>query len=364
MKPAVFAIPGDITSRTGGFIYERRLLEHLRAQGREVRHLQLPASFPDPSPPDMADAVAALSSVPAEVPLIIDGLVFGALETEGLAKVRAPVFAMIHHPLALESGLSPARRAALARRETANLALATHVVVPSSHTASVLSSQFGVSPERISIAPPGFRAVAGRRRELQPPLILSVGILHPRKGHDTLLEALARIGALRWQAAIVGAPWDPEHATSLERQRDALGLATRVRFTGSVGEAELGELYGSATLFALATRYEGYGMVFSEALCHGLPIVACATGAVPDTVPAGTGLLAPPDNSTALASCLGALLSDGELRARMSLAATCAGRALPDWPDTAAIVGAALDRTEIAGNPHRAEGSRSPSDVR
>src|SRR5690606_24048595 len=95
---AVFAIPGDIETRTGGFIYERALLMALREAGHDVEHLQLPAGFPDPTAAEMAEAVAALAALPADVPLILDGLVYGAIETEGLAQVRAPIVAMIHHP--------------------------------------------------------------------------------------------------------------------------------------------------------------------------------------------------------------------------------------------------------------------------
>ncbi|WYK05981.1 glycosyltransferase [Cereibacter sphaeroides f. sp. denitrificans] len=182
------------------------------------------------------------------------------------------------------------------------------------------------------------------RAPVQPPLILSVGILVPRKGHDVLLEALARIRDLDWQARIVGAPWFPETAAALQAQRTALGLEARVSFTGELGEADLRALFRQATLFALATRHEGYGMVFPEALLHGLPIVACATGAVPDTVPADAGLLVPPDDPTAFAAALRRLLEDAATRQRLAGAATRAGGALPRWADTAAIAGVVLDR--------------------
>ena len=153
--PAAFAIPGDITTLTGGYIYERRLLEGLRAAGRDVRHLHLAASFPDPTPGEMADAVARLAALEPERPLILDGLVFGSIDTSGLATVRAPIVAMIHHPLAHESALTEARRAHLYRTERDNLTLVRHVLVPSPHTASILTAEYGVEPGRITIARPG-----------------------------------------------------------------------------------------------------------------------------------------------------------------------------------------------------------------
>ncbi len=81
-RPAAFAIPGDIETLTGGYIYERRLLEGLRGAGRDVTHLRLAATFPDPGPADMADAVAQLTALDPARPLILDGLVFGSIDTD------------------------------------------------------------------------------------------------------------------------------------------------------------------------------------------------------------------------------------------------------------------------------------------
>ncbi len=346
-RPAAFAIPGDIDTLTGGYIYERRLLEGLREIGHDVRHIELGASFPDPTPADMADAVERLAAIEPERPLILDGLVYGSIYTAGLARVRSPIVAMIHHPLALESGLTPERRDHLRRTERDNLALARHVLVPSPHTASILSADYGVPRERITIARPGTDrpppASPGRRTAAGPPLILSVGILHPRKGHDVLLKALSRIVDREWQAVIVGYAHDPGHADELEALRQALGLAGRVRLAGRVGSEDLAALYRDADIFALATRYEGYGIVFDEALAYGLPIVACRTGAVPETVPRDAGLLVPPEDPDALAAALAVLLDDEVHRRRLADASKEAGSILPTWLDTARTAGGVLD---------------------
>ncbi|PWJ22437.1 glycosyltransferase family 4 protein [Jannaschia seohaensis] len=343
MRPAAFAIPGDINTVTGGYIYERRLLMGLRDQGRDVQHLQLAAAFPDPSAADMAAAIDALADLPPERALILDGLVFGAIDTAGLARVRAPIVAMIHHPLALETGLSAARHAHLFRTERDNLRLARHVLVPSPHTADILAGDYATPRSRITIAPPGTDARPRRRHPIDPPLILSVGLQHPRKGHDVLLRALARLTHLPWRAVIAGSAHDPEHAALLARMVEELDLGARVHLAGRVPNAELDALYAEATLFTLATRYEGYGMVFDEALTWGLPIVACATGAVPQTVPEGTGRLVPPDDPGALAQAVTELLTDLPARDAMAARAAAAGAALPGWDDTARIAGEVLD---------------------
>lgn len=350
MRPAAFAIPGDINTLTGGYIYERRLLEGLRDQGRDMRHIQLAASFPTPGEADMADAIAQLESIEPDRALILDGLVFGSLDTAGLARVRAPVVAMIHHPLALESGLDAARRDHLYRTERNNLRLTRHVLVPSPHTARILVEQYDVALDHITIARPGTdRPTAAPRETATPPLILSVGILHPRKGHDILLRALARLIDEDWQAVIVGYAHDPACAQELQRLRIDLGLEDRVRFAGRVDQSELERLYGSATLFALATRYEGYGIVFDEALAHGLPIVTCRTGAVPETVPGDAGLLVAIEDPAAFSQAIAQLLDDPLRRHALAQASRAAGQALPSWADTAAIAGKVLDRLHGSG---------------
>ena len=344
LRPAAFAIPGDITTLTGGYIYERRLIEELRAQGRDVMHLRLAASFPDPSPADMADAARQLEALPPYRPLILDGLVFGSVDTAALARVRAPVVAMIHHPLARESGLDPARAEHLYRTERDNLTLAAHVLVPSPHTRDLLISDYGVAPRRITIAQPGTERPASATAPVNPPLILSVGIQHPRKGHDLLLKALSQLVARDWQAAIVGAPWDPAHAAALARLHADLDLGDRVRLAGRVPNDTLALLYSQASIFALATRYEGYGIVFDEAMAHGLPIVTCRTGAVADTVAEGAALLVPPNDPDAFAAALDRFLTNAPLREAMAAASARAGLALPSWSETARIASAVLDR--------------------
>ena len=344
MRPAAFAIPGDIDQMTGGYIYEKSLLLALRAAGRPVAHVELPGSFPDAPPADMARTVAQLAALPPDQPVILDGLVYGAIDTAGLASVAAPLVAMIHHPLGLETGLPPARRSELLQREAANLALAAHVVVPSPHTARILAADFGVDPDRITIAPPGFAAPDPVRTPLDPPLILSVGLIAARKGHDVLIRALSRIADLPWAAQIVGSTHDAAVGAALRAQIAATGLAPRITLRGRIKTADLATLYRQASLFALATRYEGYGMVFGEALLHGLPIVTCRAGAVPETVPPGAGMLVEVDDDRAFAEAMRHLLTDPAARTAMAATSTAAGHALPRWSDTATIMGTVLDR--------------------
>lgn len=350
IRRAAFAIPGDLNTQTGGYLYDRRLIDGLRSLGRDIEHVELGGSFPDPTQTDTDQAAKRLAALPADRPVIIDGLALGALERSVLHGMRAPVVALIHHPLAYETGLSPARHDHLYRTERANLALAAHVIVPSRQTASLLMSDYGVKPDRVTIARPGTDRPTAPSAPIEPPLILSVGIQVPRKGHDTLLHALASMTGERWQAVIVGAARDPSHSEHLSKLVRDLKLSDRVRFAGQVTDNDLAQLYQQASVFALATRHEGYGIVFDEAMAHGLPIISCAVGAVPETVAPDAGILVSPDDPQGLAKALRQVLGDSALRASMAAASARAARDLPGWDSTARLVDAALTRVEARAN--------------
>ena len=347
MSRAVFAIPGDKDQRTGGYVYDATVLDRLNAMGVETAHLALPGSFPAPSETDMQATFDALSAVPRGRPIIVDGLALGAMDPARMDRIGAPVVGMVHHPLGLESGLEPARARALLRNEAEVLGRVAHVIVPSEHIAGTVVRELGVARDKVTVAHPGFeraeKAAEPDGRKAQPPLILSVGLLARRKGHDVLLEALGRLTALDWQAEIVGKAHDAPTARALEAQADRLGLQDRVRFAGEVGADALQEAYARASLFALATRYEGYGMVLSEAMLHGLPVVSCRVGAVPETV-GDAALLVAPDDPAALAGAIEPLLTEPGTAERYAAAARARAQSLTGWDHTARIFAGVLER--------------------
>jgi glycosyltransferase involved in cell wall biosynthesis len=333
MTRAVFAIPGDKDQRTGGYIYDATVLRLLNESGQLTEHLELPGSFPDAPPGDMALAIEKLSAIPAAQPIIVDGLALGAMTPEALGSVRAPIIALVHHPLGFETGIDPVRAAALIRNEAEVLQRVAHVIVTSTHIAQKLTEDFGVAPSRITVAHPGFDRPLTERSPVSPPLILSVGLLAQRKGHDVLIDALQLVSDLPWQARILGRCQDAAYTTSLRAQIDRAGLAARVSLAGEVEGTALQAAYQSASLFALATRYEGFGMVLGEAMMHGLPVVSCAVGAVPGTV-GSAGHLVPPDDPEAFAAALRRLLEDpGAMEASVT-ASLARASTLTTWQAT------------------------------
>lgn len=348
MPEVWFAVPGDPATATGGYAYARRLMAELPGAGWHPRLLSLPAGFPDASPDELDRSNGTLGSLPPSSLVLVDGLAFGVLPRGMLDRLGHVWVALVHHPLALENGIGQAAAARLRVSERDSLAAAHAVIATSEHTAATLRADYGVAAERIHVALPGTdrarRAYGGGTR----PCLLSVATVSVRKAHDVLIQALSRLDDLTWRCRIVGSlERDPATARQVAALIRSSGLEGRISLDGEITAEELESAYRSADIFVLPSRYEGYGMVFAEAMAHGLPVVACAVGAVPQTVPPDAGLLVAPDDAEALASALRGVVADEVLRRRLADAAWVHGRTLPTWADTARSVAAALTAASI-----------------
>jgi glycosyltransferase involved in cell wall biosynthesis len=341
----VFAIPGDLASPTGGYAYARRLLELLPERGMAVRHLALPGSFPWAPVHDLVLTQALLQDTPEDAVILADGLAYGAMTDLVLRSIDRRIVALVHHPLALETGLNERRRRALIASERASLARATGVVATSPSTARILVADYGVPKERITIAQPGTepRPRSTGSPPGAPVSLLAVGAVSPRKGYDVLIEALSGIADRSWSLSIAGTlDRDPESVQALRGAIKQAGLADRVTLAGALDDSELDRAYAAADILVHPALFEGYGMVLAEALASGLPIVATTGGAAPETVAEGAGLLVPPGDAQALADALAELIDNPAARARFAQASWAAGQNLPRWSDTADRVADAL----------------------
>jgi glycosyltransferase involved in cell wall biosynthesis len=345
VKAVVFAVPGDLATPTGGYAYDRRIIAELPGAGWQPSVLDLGEGFPRPAPTTRAEACARLSALPPGQPIVVDGLAFGVLpEISQQMQHSHKLVALVHHPLALEAGLSPQEAAAFRANERAALACARTVVATSQATARLLAADYSVAAEALSVVEPGTdRVVVPSRTETNTVNLLAVGAIVPRKGYDVLIAALARLTDLPWRLTIAGdRNRDPETTQRLEATIDRLDLTGRVQLTGAVSSSELSAIYAAADLFVLASRFEGYGMAYTEALAHGVPVVGTRAGAIPDTVPVSAGVLVPPDDVGALAVVLRRVV--GCPRERQRLAEGARAAKFPSWSEQAARFARVLDR--------------------
>lgn len=339
-----FIVAGDPAQLTGGFVYDARIVAALRARGWTLRVTGLAGRFPAPDNEARQALAAALAAIPRGGRAVIDGLALGGLPELAAAHARRlRLSALVHHPLADETGLDDEQRAAFLASERAALGSVGHVIATSAFTARRLAD-LGVAAERLSVVEPGVDPAPLAPADHEPPRLLCVATLIPRKGQDLLVTALARLAALPWRCECVGSTTrDVAYAARLAERIAAHDLDGRIRLRGELGGEALREAYLGADLFVLPSHYEGYGMVVTEALACGLPVLTTTGGALAGTLPPGAGLAVPPGDVDALTDALRRLLQAAPLRRQLRDAARRARTMLKGWQAAGDAFAAALE---------------------
>lgn len=354
MSVCGFVIPGDLDLPTGGYSYDRRVLALLGQFGVAVRHVPLTGGYPFPTAVDLARSLDVLGVLPPDMVLLIDGLALGAMPADVVRRVRQPVVALCHHPLAMEAGLAPDHAAALKASEIAALAHAREIIATSGMTKQLLVDDFQVPAAKVKVAEPG-TDLAQRSRGTSrgepggPPLnLLAVGSVVPRKGYDVLIRALSELEDRHWRLTIAGADdRSPETTAAVRGLIAEKGFDGQCRMIGPVDSARLDKLYGEADLFVMPSLFEGYGMVIAEAMARGLPIVCTTGGAAVETAPDAAAIKVPPGDAGAFGAALRRVIGNNALRARMSDASWAAGQSLPRWEDTARIIAGVIRKVQV-----------------
>ena len=347
-RALTFIVPGPIEQITGGYLYDRRVIEGLRAEGRPLGLLELLGRFPDADWTARASAAACLAALPDGAAVCIDGLALAAFEEALPAQAdRLAIVVLVHHALALETGLAAEAAAGYAALERKLLPLCRGVLCPSPRSAADVAA-YGVPSDRIAVVPPGTdRPVPPKvppdGRE-GPVRLLTVATVTPRKGHRLLIEALAALDRRDWHLTVVGSlERDPETVAGLRAAIADHGLADRVDLVGEWPPERLPGAYDAADVFVLPSFYEGYGMAYAEAMAHGLPVIGTTAGAIPETVPDTAGILVPPGDRAALAAALACMIGDGDRRRHYAAGARAAAAGFVDWAETARHWGRAFD---------------------
>ena len=341
---------GSLDERSGGFRYDRKLVEGLRAAGDTVEVVELPwRAYPrgllDNASPALRDRLRADVDVMLQDELAHPSLVLANRD------LPYPIVSVVHHLRASEPRrLSPLYRAV----ERRYLATVDGVVCNSAATRDAVTA-LGVDPDATVVAPPaGDRfdpaiddAAIGERADERPLRVAFVGNIAPRKGLDTLVEGVARAEAAV-ELTVVGRAVDEGHVADVRRLVRERGLGDRVRFAGRLSDADLGDTLRESHVLAVPSRYEGFGIVYLEGMSFGLPAVASRAGGAAETVADGeTGVLVDPDDPDAVARALEGFAADPDRLAEIGRAARRRYERHPSWDESTARVRRLL--ADVAG---------------
>jgi glycosyltransferase involved in cell wall biosynthesis len=330
----------DSARPSGGNTYDRRVRGGLAAAGWTVHMHEVTGSWPRPDAASCAALADAVSRIPDDAVVLLDGLVASAAPDVLVPEAcRLRLVALVHMPLGQGTKDDDARA-----REGAVLSAARAVVTTSAWSRRVLLRLYSLPEDGVHVAEPGVDAADLAPGTATAGALLSVAAVIPGKGHDVLLDALARLTGLRWHCLCVGSlDRDPAFAEGLRRRALDDGLNGRVRFSGPQAGGDLARSYSTSDLLVVPSRAETYGMVVTEALARGLPVVAAEVGGVPEALGHGAdgtrpGLLVPPDDPAALRDALRAWLEDADLRQRLRRAARERRASLAGWSTTTSVV--------------------------
>ena len=330
----------DPVRPSGGNTFDRQVCRGLTAAGWAVHVHEVTGSWPWPDAASCAALVDAVSRIPDGAVVLIDGLVASPVPDVLVSEAdRLRLVALVHMPLGHGTADDGARE-----REGAVLASAQAVVTTSAWARRVLLELYSLQGDRVHVAEPGADAADLASGSATAGALLSVAAVIPGKGHDVLLDALARLVGFRWHCLCVGSlDRDPAFAEGLRRRVLDGGMEGRVHFPGPQTGTDLARSYGAADVLVLPSRAETYGMVVTEALARGLPVVAADVGGVPEALGYGAegvrpGLLVPPDDPAALRDALRAWLRDADLRRRLRRAARERRASLAGWSTTTSVV--------------------------
>jgi len=335
---------------TGGNIYDRRVCAGLAEAGWDVLVTTVTAARPVPASVARAGLAGIVSAIPDGETVLIDGLIASPAAAQLLPHTgRIRMTVLLHMPLA--TALESHHDASVERSERVVLRAATGVVVTSEWTRQQVLTRYAIPAHRVHVARPGADRVAAPARPVRGHLIC-VGVLGHHKGQDLLVEALAELDDLDWHCVLAG-PLDrhPDFVGRLQTRITRLGYGHRIRLSGVLTGAALSHAYTTADLLIAPSRSETYGMTVTEALAHGLPVLAAAVGGLPEALGStadGTrpGQLVPPGDPAALAAALGAWLGDERHRHRLRAAARQRRAALRGWDQTTQEIASALTAHE------------------
>jgi glycosyltransferase involved in cell wall biosynthesis len=259
-------------------------------------------------------------------------------------RVARPIVVLVHQLPSIAE--AEPQRIAVEQALEAPLLQADRLIAVSAHGRALLLAR-GVERDRIAVVSPGFDRLPQPDQWLPKTFdavrALCVAQWIPRKGITTLIRAWT-LG--RWPGAVlelIGETYAaPIYAAEVHTLIGHAPVGS-VIVRGAVRDADLQAAYARANVFVLPSRFEGYGMVYAEALGYGLPVIATTISPVQGIVTADAGLFVPPDDPPALAAAIERLFTNRVLWQRLADGALRRAAALPRWNDTVRQLGQVLE---------------------
>jgi glycosyltransferase involved in cell wall biosynthesis len=344
-------IYGSLDTITGGFLYDRMLVQHLRGQGDRVEIISVPWRSYGLGLLDNLSSrlLAQLGQAPIDL-LLQDELAHPSLfflNWRMRRRISYPLVAMVHHLRSQEA--RPAWQNRLYRWvERQYLASVDALVFNSLTTKADVERLIGRKRPGVVAYPGGDglpgtvtrEQIAARATATGPLEIIFVANLIPRKELHTLLAALALLPREGWRLTVAGSlTLNETYVRAIRRQIQETGLSGRVALLGALSPEELARRLAQSHLLAVPSSYEGFGIVYLEGMRFGLPAIASSAGAAHEIISHGRdGFLVPPGDPGALSRCIRSLAQDRPRLATMGLAAYQRAARHPTWEESAALI--------------------------
>ena len=331
-----FLIPGDIETLTGGYVYNKIIIEGLRKLDYKVSIYQLPVDFPFPSDKTLEECNQILTKIPFREPILIDSLAFGPLNkiiAENFG--RNPIIPIIHLPLSYNPKYSEETKKHLKEQERNAFEYSPSIIAVSEFTKQLIV-EYGINPEKIRVITPGvFKVPRKINYPHLPKKLLCVGSYLPAKGQLLLVQVLAEIKDKDWTLTMHGIQYfDPEYVQLIENFIVNSNLGERIFMKKQVSGNELIEVYLQADLFILPSLFENFSMALSGALTHGLPVITTNAGGISFSVPENMGLFVTPGNKSELIIAINELLTNPVLYKRLYLSTSAYYKTANTWENS------------------------------
>ena len=277
-----FVYPGNINAKTGGYIYEKNILEYAKIRDINIRSIALSENYPFPTNNDIKYFLKILDKIDPDSKIIIDGLALEGMYSIFKKILTYNVIALIHHPLYLE--FKGQRSKKFLRLEKENFKKINKFIVTSKNTKNLLINEFKVLNNKISVVEPGIERLVNYYFKNNSKIhLLTCGSIINRKNYLFLLKVLKPLD--NFILEIVGdTTRDIGYYKKLKKFISKNSMNRKIIFHGTISDTKLAKLYSKTDCYISVSKHEGFGMSLANALIIKKPIITFFTNTVLNTL--------------------------------------------------------------------------------